>query len=149
LLGAGVLPLPVPKTSFRIGCSAGGLNVTYGFPITGGNPNLAGPSGDILHAGGIDFVSLRNHLEIGRFDIDLAAGKIFATQVNFAPARIPVLDLNLSKLKVTTKGKTTVLTGVTVNLDPAAAAALNSTFHIALPTNGSLVFGSAAITLRG
>ena len=148
LIGAGVVPLPVPGTSFRPGYNRG-LDVTYGFRITGGHPDLAGPSGDILHSGGIYFSSLRGkHLEIGRFDIDLAAGKIFATEVNFAAARIPVLDLRLANLKVATKGPTTVLSGISLKLDPVAAGALNATFGIALPTDGSLTFGSAVVTLR-
>ena len=148
LIGAGVIPLPVPGTSFSAGYHRG-LQVTYGFRITGGNPDLAGPSGDILHSGGIYFTSLRGkHLEIGKFDIDLAAGKIFATQVNFAKTRIPVLDLGLANLKVTTKGKTTTLAGVSLKLDPAAAGALNATFGIKLPADGSLTFGSAVVTLR-
>jgi hypothetical protein len=148
LIKGGVLPLPVPSTGFGLGFS-GGLTATYRFPITGGDPNLAGPSGDILHSGGIDFVSLGKHLEIGKFDIDLAAGKIYADQVNFKPARIPVLDLNLSGLKVATPAGSTVLSGISVKLDPAAAGALNSTFGLALPTDGSLVFGSAVVTLKG
>jgi hypothetical protein len=148
LIREGVLPLPVPPARFSIGHS-GGLTVTYGFPITGGNPNLAGPSGDVFHAGGINFVSLRGrHLEIGRFDIALATGKIFATQVNFAPARIPVLDLDLAKLTVAQKHGATVLSGITLRLDTAAAQALNSTFGLSLPTDGSLVFATATVTLR-
>ena len=127
----------------------GGLDVTYRFPITGGNPNLAGPSGDIFHSGGIDFVGRGKHLEIGKFDIDLAAGKIFADQVNFASGRIAVLDLDLSGLKVTSPHGSTVLSGISVKLDPAAAGALNSTFGLALPADGSLVFGSAVVTLKG
>ena len=149
LIGAGVLPLPVPGTSFHPGYHHG-LDVTYGFRITGGNPDLAGPSGDIRHSGGIYFTSLRGkHLEIGKFDIDLAAGKIFATEVNFAKARIPVLDLGLADLKVSAKGKTTRLSGISLKLDPAAAGALNATFGIKLPTDGSLTFGSAVVALRG
>ena len=148
LLGAKILPLPVPPTSFRLRLS-GGLAVSYGFPITGGDPNLSGPSGDIRHSGGIDFVSTRGkHLEIGKFDISLADGVIYATQVNFASARIPVLDLDLSGLKVSTTNGATVLSGITLRLDPAAAKALNATFGIALPTDGSLVFGTARVTLR-
>lgn len=149
LIGAGVIPLPVPGTSFRPGYTRG-LNVTYGFHITGGNPDLAGPAGDILHSGGIYFTSLRGkHLEIGKFDIDLAVGKIFATEVNFASARIPVLDLVLTNLKVTSSPRSTVLSGISLRLDPAAAGALNATFGIHLPTDGSLTFGSAVVSLRG
>lgn len=146
-LKAGILPLPVSPTSFRLGYDHG-VNVGYGFPITGGNPDLNGPSGDIFHSGGIDFVSFRGKLDIGTFDIDLAKGKIFATQVNFKKARIAVLDLDLSGLKVTTRHGTTVLSGIIVKLDPAAADALSATFGIHLPGDGSLVFGSATVTLR-
>ena len=147
LLRAGVLPLPVPPTGFAIGYRHG-LTVTYGFRITGGNPDLSGPSGDILHSGGIYFTSLHKHLEIGRFDIDLAAGKIYATEINFAPGRIAVLDLDLSKLHVGSRNGATVLSGIGLRLDAAAAGALNATFGLALPTNGSLSFGTAVVTLR-
>ena len=112
------------------------------------NPDLAGPSGDILHSGGIYFTSLSKHLEIGRFDIDLAAGKIYATEINFKPGRIAVLDLDLSKLTVGSRNGATVLSGIILRLDPAAAGALNATVGLALPTNGSLTFGTAVVTLR-
>jgi hypothetical protein len=149
LIHAGVVPLPVPPTQFSVRFS-GGLTVSYGFPITGGNPSLSPLAGDIFHVGGIDFVSVRGqHLEIGKFDIALSTGKIYATQVNFAASRIAVLDLNLSHLKVCHHGNATVLTGITLRLDPAAAGALNATFGLALPANGSLVFGTATVVLRG
>ena len=148
LLRAGVLPLPTAGTRLGV-ASFAPLKVSYGFPITGGHPDLTGPSGDVLHSGGINFVARGAHLEIGRFDIDLAAGKIFARQVNFAAARIPVLDLDLSHLTVSTPGGITVLSGITLRLDPAAAGALNATFHLALPTDGSLVFGTGRVALDG
>ncbi|NYJ73444.1 hypothetical protein [Allobranchiibius huperziae] len=148
LLKAGILPLPVPDT--RLGLRLFPyLAVSYGFPITGGNPNLSGPSSDILHRGGIDFVSLRGKsLEIGKFDVSLADKKVYATQVNFAAARIPVLDLDFSGLVVKQRNGTTNLSGITARLDPAAAGALNSTFGTALPADGSLVFGSVKVTLK-
>jgi hypothetical protein len=147
LLRAGILPLPVRPTCFGVHLRDG-LVVSYGFPITGGNPDLSGPSGHILHSGGINFVSARAHLEIGKFDISLADGKIYATEVNHAAARIPVLDLDLSALSVTARHGATVLSDIGLRLDPAAAQALNATFGIALPTDGSLVFGHAQVTLR-
>jgi hypothetical protein len=147
LLGAGVAPLPVkPGTRFAV-ARLHPLKVSYGFPVTGGDPDLTGPSGDILHRGGIRFVSRTASLEIGRFDIDLAAGKVFATEINHAPGRIAVLDLDLSGLQVKTTATRTVLTGITVRLDPAAAGALNATFGLALPTDGSLVFGTARVAI--
>ena len=74
LLGAGIAPLPVkPGTKFGV-ARLHPLKVSYGFPVTGGNPDLAGPSGNIFHSGGITFVSHTAKLEIGKFDIDLAAG---------------------------------------------------------------------------
>jgi hypothetical protein len=86
-------------------------------------------------------------LAISNFDIDLAAGKVFATKVNGAPARVAVLDLNLSALKVATSKRGTVLTGITVTLDSEAASALNATFaNLNLPAG--LAFGSATVTLR-
>ena len=147
LLGAGVAPLPVkPGTKFKV-ARVHPLKVSYGFPVTGGNPDLTGPSGDIFHSGGITFRSRTAKLEIGKFDIDLAAGKVFATEINHAPGRIAVLDLDLSGLQVKTTATRTVLTGITVRLDSAAAGALNATFGLALPTDGSLVFGTARVAI--
>lgn len=149
LLRAGVVPLPVPPTKTHVGFE-GDLTVTYGFPITGGDAELGGPSGDILHSGGLNFVSFKGaKLEIGKFDISLDDGVIYATEVNFAPGRIPVLDLDLTNLKVKTKANKTVLTGIKLLLDPAAADALNATFGLSLPNDGSLVFGSGKVVLRG
>ena len=117
LIGSGVLPLPAPGTGFGLKI-IGGLATSYRFPITGGNPSLVGPKGNIFHSGGINFVSVRGkHLEIGKFDIDLKAGKIYADQVNFKPGRIPVLDLDLSKLKVKSSYGTTVLSGISTKLE--------------------------------
>ena len=101
LLRLGVVPVPIlPDTRLGVGFRGGQIVVSYGFPITAGNPDLAAGTGDILHRGGIYFVSRTAHLSISRFDIDLAAGKVFATRVNGAAARVAVLDLDLSKLKV-------------------------------------------------
>jgi hypothetical protein len=150
LIKAGVLPLPVlPQTGFGLSFR-GGLSASYRFPITSSTADLATGTGDLLHSGGIYFVSRRASLEIGKFDIDLAAGKVFATEVNFAPARIAVLDLDLSGLKVGSgAGGSTVLSGITAKLDPAAAGALNATFKLALPADGSLKFATAKVVLRG
>lgn len=146
LLKSGIVPLPTRGTEFRLSYK-NGIVVSYGFPVTGGNPDLTAGTGDILHSGGINFVSDTAKLEVGKFDIDLKAGKIYATEVNHAPARVAILDLNLSDLKVSMKGHRTTLTGISLNLDPAAASALNATFGSALPTDGSLVFGSAKVVL--
>lgn len=148
LLKAGILPLPAAHTRFGVGFSHGQLVASYGFPITSGNPNLTAGTGDILHSGGIHFVSRHASLSIGRFDIDLAAGKVFATRVNGAKARVAVLDLDLAKLTVSSRHGYTVLTGIVVRLDPAAAGAINATFGAALPTDGSLVFGSARVVVK-
>ena len=147
LLGKGVLPLPVePYTGFRVGLS-GGLNATYTFPIYRGNPDLTGPSGDILHTGGIYFLGAHGeHLSIRNFDIDLTAGKVFANRVNGAVAHVAILDLDLSGLKVTTKDGATVLTGIKVSLDAQAAGALDATFtNLDLPAG--LAFGTASVSL--
>lgn len=149
LIKAGVLPLPVlPKTGFGLSFN-GGLAASYTFPITSNTANLTSVTGDILHSGGIYFVSRSASLEVGKFDIDLVAGKVFASQVNFASGRIAVLDLDLSRLQVSTgSAGSTVLSGIGVNLDPAAAGALNATFGLGLPADGSLRFGTARVVMR-
>ena len=148
LLKAGILPLPVARTGVGVSLR-NGLQVSYKFPITANTADLATGTGDIRHAGGIWFVSRHANLEVGRFDIDLGAGKVYATEVNFAPGRVALLDLDLSGLHVGTDARgSTVLTGITVRLDAEAATALNATFGIGLPTDGSLVFGTAKVVLR-
>lgn len=149
LLKAGIAPLPLlPRTGFGVSFRHG-LQVSYKFPITQSTANLATASGDILHTGGIVFASRKASLEIGKFDIDLAAGKVFARQVNYAPGKVAVLDLDLSGLKVTTGAKgSTVLSGIIVRLDAEAAGAINATFGTALPADGSLVFGTAKVELK-
>jgi hypothetical protein len=148
LLKADIVPLPVAQTGVGISLR-NGLQVSYTFPITASTADLATGTGNIRHAGGIWFVSRHANLEVGRFDIDLAAGKVFATEVNFAPGRVALLDLDLSALHVGSgPGGSTVLSGITVKLDPEAAGALNATFGLALPTDGSLVFGTAKVLLR-
>ncbi|MHA3703008.1 hypothetical protein ACXR2U_12590 [Jatrophihabitans sp. YIM 134969] len=149
LLSAGIVPLPQPGTSLGVSFG-GGLQVSYGFPITRSTANLSTVTGNILHGGGITFVSLRGKLAIGRFDISLADRTIYSTTVNGAAARVPTLTVDLSGLRVTTtRDGGTLLSGIGLNLAPAAARAINSTFGTALPTNGSLRFGSATVLLRG
>ncbi len=149
LLGKGVLPLPIlPRTGFSLGFNRG-LTVSYRFPITALNgvaPDLS--AGDILHAGGIDFVSFGGHLAVSDFDISLADGKVYATKANGASARVPVLDLVPSTLKVTQTSKTLVVR-VDVTLDPVAANALNA----AIPNRGldklaGAAFGTAVVTVN-
>ena len=148
LLKAGIVPLPVARTGFRVSLRDG-LQVSYAFPITANTADLGTGTGNIRHAGGIWFVSRHANLEVGRFDIDIAAAKVYATQVNFAPGRVALLDLDLSGLHVRSGPHgSTVLSGITVKLDPEAARALNATFGLKLPTDGSLVFGTAKVLLR-
>jgi hypothetical protein len=150
LVGKGVLPLPVaPKTGFALGLSRGAPVATYRFPIYRGNPDLSGPSGDILHPGGIYFLGAGGkHLSIRTFDIDLAAGKVFANRVNGAKAHVAILDLDLSGLSVIKKNGATVLSGIKVTLDAQAATALNATFSgLNLPSG--LAFGSAQVVVKG
>ena len=71
--------------------------------------------------------------------------------MNCKPAKITVLDLDLTGLKVGTgRCGSTVLSGITATLDGAAAGALNATFKLALPTDGSRqFFGMSKVVLKG
>lgn len=146
LIRNGVLPLPIlPRTGFSLGFN-GGLTATYRFPITGGNPSLSPLGGDILHAGGIDFVSLRGgHLAVSNFDIDLNTATVYATKVNGASARVAILNLDASTIQVASKNGATVVT-VKVTLAADAAAALKQYVGLNLPAG--LPFGTAVVTLR-
>ena len=41
-----------------------------------------------------------------------------------------------------------MLSGITLRLDPVAARALNATFGLKLPTDGSLTFGHAQVAIN-
>ncbi|MGN6608903.1 MAG: hypothetical protein ACTHMS_18070 [Jatrophihabitans sp.] len=149
LLKAGIAPLPQRGTKLGISFR-NGVQVSYGFPITGSTANLAAGTGDITHSGGITFVSRKASLAIGNFDISLADGTVYATKVNGGAAKVATLLLDLSGLKVTTTPRgDTLLSGIKVKLAGQAASALNATFGTALPTDGSLQFGTATVLLKG
>jgi hypothetical protein len=150
LIDAGITPSGVGNTGVKL-LTSNGLQARFTFPITKNTADLSTGTGHIRHGGGILLTSDSASLEIGKFDIDLKAGKVFARQVNYAyGTRIPVLDLDLSGLMVGTNGAgATVLSGIVVKLDPAAAGAINATFGVALPTDGSLVFGRARVIISG
>src|SRR6478672_1354418 len=96
LVDAGITPAGVGDTGVKL-LTSNGLQARFTFPITKNTADLSTGTGHIRHGGGIVLTSDSASLEIGKFDIDLAAGKVFAHQVNYADGpRIPVLDLDLS-----------------------------------------------------
>lgn len=147
LVGAGVVPLPVKTTRYGVSGSGADAQATYRFAIRGGNPNLSVPKGDIYHRGGIDFASVSAQLAVTGFDINLKAGKIYATSVGYKHAKVALLDLDLSGAQITKHNGRTTIADVGLKLDPVAAGVLNQTFGLDLPTDGSLVFGTGTVVV--
>ncbi|HEU5267643.1 MAG TPA: hypothetical protein VFU35_13130 [Jatrophihabitans sp.] len=150
LVDAGITPAGVGQTGVKL-LTGNGLQARFTFPISKNSADLASGTGHIRHGGGISLTSDAAALEIGKFDIDLQAGKVFAREVNYSyGTRIPVLDLDLSGLTIGTNAAgATVLSGIVVRLDPVAAEAINATFAVSLPADGSLVFGRARVIISG
>lgn len=148
LFDAGVVALPVAPSTVESSDGAKGLMLSYGFKITGGNPDFDDVTGNVRHSGGLNFVAADGTaLEVGKFDIDLDAGTIFAKEVNGDKATIALLDLDLSKARVTMPHDRVIVSNVRLSLAPAAAEALNATFGLGLPTDGSLYFGKAKVAV--
>lgn len=146
LVDAGVIPLPVAPSTVESSDGSMGLVLSYGFKITGGNPDFDDPAGKVRHSGGLNFVaSDGTALEVGKFEIDLKAGKIFAQEINGDKGTIALLDLDLSKARITMPHERVIVSNIGLYLDPAAAEALNATFGLGLPTDGSLLFGKGRV----
>jgi hypothetical protein len=158
LLFAKILPYAT-DASTRLVWTKSGPTVRYGFGITAGSTAVLDTSttaiqgGVIDHTGGVRFVNPRNFkaLKVSDFRIDLARGVLYATKVNNQPAAqpVPVFTLGISDPKppLSQVNGTTVATvsGVSLTLTPAAAAALNGALHTDAFGTGGLPFGTATV----
>ena len=116
------------------------------FPIQGGllNPNTL--AGTITHDGGLTFTAGGKTLTIRDFTVNVGAHRLTAW-VDQVGARIPVLDLGLTHAKITAKGTTLGVSGVTATLDATAAHALNGYFGTTLFSKG-LSIGTVRISAQ-
>jgi hypothetical protein len=123
--------------------TAGGGGLS--FPITGGKANAETFAGSIRHSGGI-------RLSRGDTVVDLTA---FTIKVDSSPdltarvgdARVSILDLDLSQLEASVRGRGIELSGVRATLTAAAAQALNQAFSTGAFEEGLLV-GTATVSAR-
>jgi hypothetical protein len=148
LLQNGILPLPIAPGRVRP-VFRGGFTVAASFPVTGGSVDLSTLTGTINHAGGLFFFDLHTFkgLAIEDFDINLGASPTLTAWVPALRARATIFDLNLAGAQIRTPGHRVIVTGVSVTLDPNAAAALNSALGTSLFAGG-LSIGTAATDLR-
>jgi Htaa len=123
--------------------SAGGAGLS--FPITGGKANAETFAGSIRHSGGI-------RLSRGDTVVDLTA---FTIKVDSSPdltarvgdGRVSILDLDLSQLEASVRGRRVQLSGVRATLTATAAQALNQAFSTDAFKEGLLI-GTASVAAR-
>lgn len=108
------------------------------FPITGGAVDLDTAAGNILHSGGLTLKASDTQVRLQSFIID-TTGKVpmitgLVVVNNALLGRMPLFDLSLpagfSLPLHLQNGNKLNLSGVGVWLDPGAATALNSVFHV-------------------
>lgn len=136
LTGLGVSVAPVAPAT------AGSKGVT--FPVTGGTVNSKTLAGNVKHSGGLRFSSATTAVDLTNFTINIDKKPDLVATVG--GARVSILSLDLSKLKVSAKGKNIKLSGVKASLTKAAADALNATFATTAFKKG-LVLGTATVSV--
>ncbi|MDQ2960528.1 MAG: hypothetical protein M3R48_05700 [Candidatus Dormibacteraeota bacterium] len=134
----GVTVTPVaPATAST---SGGGLSVT--FPITNGyvavypQSSLPFIRGLLSHSGGLTFSAGGKSLTVTDFMVNPGNSELYAT-VGGSGAVVPLLDLQGSKVQMTTDSMGNIhLDGTVAVLSATAASALNSTFGVTLFKQG-------------
>jgi hypothetical protein len=114
------------------------------FPITTGRVNKKTLAGSIRHSGGLALSRDATRVELRNFVIDTKKSVLTARVGN---ARLAILDLDLSKVKVTKKGKRLTVSGVSATLTKGAADALNGAFGTDAFKQGLLI-GTAVVKTR-
>lgn len=124
------------------------------FPISSGALDLADAQGQIVHLGGLKLTAGSTVVELSDFIIDTTqpanpqlTGIVVAN--GSLVGRLPLFDLQLPSLSLPLQpggnfGRLLDLPGVGVTLDPQAAAALNSVFHVSA-FSGGLKIGTAEV----
>jgi hypothetical protein len=114
------------------------------FPITTGRVKAKTLAGTIRHSGGLALSRDATRVELRNFVIDTKQAVLTARA---GDARLAILDLDLSKVKVVKKGKRLTVSGVTATLTKGAADALNGAFATDAFQEG-LVIGTAVVRTR-
>lgn len=136
LTGAGVTVAPAAEAK------AGSAGIS--FPIQGGLINAKTHGGRITHSGGLTFTAGGKSLTIRDFTVNTSK-KVLSAWVDELGARVAVLDVNLSKAKVTATSKRLTITNVRTTLKQGVADALNGYFSTSLFTGG-LKIGTVTVS---
>lgn len=143
-----ILPLPVFPSWVVPATVDGQFALRYRFYITGGQIDGATLAGEIYHSGGLKFANLKNgkSVTVRSFTIDTRAGQLTA----WIPAlgvRAPILDLDLSGVKVTPGAVYTKVGPVPAKLTAVAAGALNTSLGTSVFAGGTPL-GTAVVYAR-
>jgi|1185.fasta_scaffold648370_1 hypothetical protein len=133
-LGIAAAPLAPAK--------AGGTGLA--FPITTGRVDAATLAGTIRHTGGLSLTRGATRVELRNFVIDTKRSVLTARA---GSARLAILDLDLSAVKVARRGRKLTVSGVSATLTKGAAAALNGAFATHAFAEG-LKLGTAVVRTR-
>lgn len=112
------------------------------FPITGGSVNSETLAGTIEHSGGLVFTVGRDTLEVTDFVADTESGQLIATA---GAAELPILALDLTRVKKSTEGGAIVASGITASLTGYGAAAMNAILGVKIFKEG-LALGELTVT---
>lgn len=118
----GVAVAPVKPAKVKKGAIA--------FPITGGKLNTKTAAGTIRHSGGLSFKAGGKKLVATKFTVKTGSTNKLSGLVG--GARVNLLNLDLSKAKLSKAGKAVKASNIKVSLTSTAAKALNSTFGVSL-----------------
>jgi hypothetical protein len=115
------------------------------FPITGGKLDAKTFAGSVKHSGGIRLSRGDTSVELTSFTINVDSDPDLTALVG--GQRVSILNLDLSQLSASVKGRRITLSGVSASLTAAAASALNGAFATDVFTEG-LVLGTATVAAR-
>ena len=117
---------PIAPGRVRTGTLVGKKTVVFNFPITGGKVNPKTLVGYIRHSGGLAFSHNGKTVRVGLFTVIIAKHPRLTAAVNLNPAvRVPLLTLDVSKIRVVKTSHRISVLGVRVALTKTAATALN------------------------
>lgn len=112
------------------------------FPITGGSVNAETLAGSIEHSGGLEFSVGGETLEVTDFVANTESGILTATA---GAAELPILALDLTRVRKSTRGGAIVASGITPTLTGYGAAAMNSILAVKIFKEG-LALGELTVT---
>jgi hypothetical protein len=149
LIENGVVPVGVAPGTEQLKLVQGAAAAQFAFPVTGGKVSLSPLGGTIDHRGGILFADYKTgkHVEVSDFVINLSQGDLTGIVNGNPSTRVALFSLSLAHAKLSSGKHHLQATGITVDLTPGAAAALNGALGTTLFTGG-LDLGTAATSVR-